>query len=249
LSFRFSLLLIATAIVLLGSAVAPAQSPQTTISIDAASAKLGDQVVVLPAPEGFEEATQQFEAVKTRFAATEPPESDLLAGYLTVSDCDRLRQSQTAVYPSWTKIAVLRAARAHDFSTEEYAGIVEYFRKNGASAMDPDNKRMKQGFAHLDEVLSKEYSTGIKVDFDKPIDLGEFDRRPNVYSSLLLMNLKAQAEGQEYQQLRVFATVTILLVKKRILVVATYRKFESKADAETLTRFTTKWVNEILAAN
>lgn len=115
--------------------------------------------------------------------------------------------------------------------------------------MDPDNKRMKQGFAHLDEVLSKEYSTGIKVDFDKPIDLGEFDRRPNVYSSLLLMNLKAQAEGQEYQQLRVFATVTILLVKKRILVVATYRKFESKADAETLTRFTTKWVNEILAAN
>ena len=248
MSFRFSLLLIATAIVLGVSAAAQAQT-QTTISFGSVTAKLGDKVVELPAPEGYEEVSQQWENVKTAFAAMVPSNGDLLGAYMQVSDCDLIRERQLPLMPSWLMINVLREGRTHVSDRAEFARIVAYTRQDTEGLLDPNKKDMKEQFARVDEFLTGVYSKDVKLDLSKTKILGEFDSRPNVYSNLLLMKLNVHMNGKEVEHPPMLATMSFVLVKQRILTVLAYKKIESKDDAEKLTKLTTKWINEILAAN
>src|SRR5262245_36847644 len=93
---RFLLVLVVGVVVFTLSAVVNAQPSKPKISVT-----LGESVVVLPAPENYEEATTQFDVVKKRFEAATPAEGDLLAGYLTIADCELLRKGQPAPYRSW----------------------------------------------------------------------------------------------------------------------------------------------------
>jgi hypothetical protein len=248
LSFRFSVLLIATAILLVVSAAALAQT-QSTISAGGVSAQLGDKVVALPAPEGYEEAASQGEAARTLFATMVPREGDLLAAYLRSSDSELLKKGELKRINSWAMIIVFRPARTHVSSKAEFARIVGYARQDLEAAMSPENRNIKQMLAQVDETLSKQLSKDVKLEFSKPKVLGEFDSRPNVYSTLALMNVTLRVNAEEVLQEPVLAAGTFLLIKERVVSVNTYRRYESKADAEALTQFTTKWINEILAAN
>ena len=252
MSFRFSRLLIATAIVLLASVVAPAQSPQTktTISIDTISAKLGDKTVMLPAPDGYEEVSQQWEAMKTAFTLMTPREGDLLGAYMHVSDCDLMRNRQIPLMPSWLMVNIFREARTHVSSEAEFARVIAYARKDGENLIDPKKKDVKEQFARMNEFLTNVYSKDVKLDLSKPKILGVFDNRPNVYSQLLLLKLGVQVDGKDVDQPPMLGTMSLVLVKERIITVLAYKKIESnKDDAEMLTKLTTNWINQILAAN
>ena len=119
-SFRHSKFLIAASVLVVFSAIAHAQTPPTK----PLSVRLGEAVIAIPAPEGFEEVTEQFEKLKTCFRATEPPENDLLGGYLPVSDCELLRRGQNALFTYYAKVGVLRIGREHLISPS-------YFDANG----------------------------------------------------------------------------------------------------------------------
>lgn len=248
MSFRFSFSLIATAIVLVASAAAQAQT-KTTISIDTISAKLGDKVVELPAPEGYEEVSQQWENIKTAFASMVPAQGDLLGAYLQVSDCDLIRNRQIPLMPSWLMINIFREARTHVSDPAEFARVVAYARHDTESLLDPKKKDMKEQFARVDKFLTDVYSKDVKLDLSKPKVLGEFDNRPNVYSALLLLKLNVQMDGKEVEHPPMLGTMSMVLVKQRIITVLAYKKIESKDDAEKLTKLTTNWINAILAAN
>lgn len=234
---------------LVASTAIHAQTQKTTISLGGASAKLGDKTVLLPAPDGYEEVSQQWESLKTAFVAMVPREGDLLAAYLPVSDCELLRKGQPPLMPSWAMINIYREARTHVSSNEEFAGIVAYARQNTESLIDPQNTNIQEHFAHIEEFLSNAISKDMKLDLSKPKVLGQFDIRPNVYSNLLLLKLTLKADGNAVEQPPLLATMSLVLVKERVITILTYKKLESKADAEMLRQLTTKWINGILAAN
>lgn len=205
-------------------------------------------MIAIPDPEGFEEVTERFEKLKTLFRASEPPENDLLGGYLPVSDCDLLRRGENAPFTYYAKAAVLRIGREHLISPSYFEEMVAYFRNNDETLMDPDSPKMKAMIQQMDQALSKGSSKEIKLDLSQPKNLGAFDVRPNVYSVMLLMSLKVESGGT-LKTLPVAATLTYLRVKEKVIFVYTYRKYQSKTDVETLRGFTTKWTNSILAAN
>ena len=248
LSLRFSALLIATAIVLVVSAAVHAQPTRTTISVDIVAPNLGGTVIKLPGPDGYEEVTSQWEAMRTRFTAAVPPQGDLLGAYLSASDCELLRAGQPPLYNYWTMVTVFREARTHVSSPAEFGRITGYARET-AQASTLENSQVKAVTAQIEEALSKEYSKDVKLDLSKPKFLQEFGSRPNVYSRLMLMKYAIQADAQEVGQPMVLATMSLVLIKQRIVTVLTYKRLESKEDADALTQLTTKWINKILAAN
>lgn len=230
------------------SAAVPAQT-QAINSAAGVSAQLGNKVVVLPTPENYEEVASQWETIKTVFAAMVPREGDLLAAYLPVSDCELIRKGQKPLMPSWLMINIYREARTHVSDRAEFGRIVGYARQDTEGILDPNKKDMKELFARADTFLTNLYSKDVKLDLSKPKILGEFDHRPNVYSNLLLMKLNVQMDGKQVEQPPMLGTMSMVLVKQRIITVLAYKRLESKDDAEVLTKLTTKWINEILAAN
>ena len=114
--------------------------------------------------------------------------------------------------------------------------------------MDPNGPLMKAQLEHMEQALSSRNSTTTSVDLSKPVNLGEFDVRPNVYSVLLIVTIKiASSSGESSTPL--LAGICFTRVKDRLVYFYTYRKYQSKADVDSLTTFTKQWITMILGAN
>ena len=204
--------------------------------------------MVIPTPDGFEEAASQFDSVKTRFTATEDPGNDMLAVHMLTGDCEKLRHGEAGSLNFYTKISIRKAARETDFSALEFAAIPTEFRKNGATLLDINGPQMKASLDHIDKALSELSENKTKIEMGQPENLGEFDNRPNVYGIMLLVNITVQS-GDNRRVEPLLGTISFVRVKQRLLFVYTYRRYESKADIEVVRDFAKHWIDSILAAN
>jgi hypothetical protein len=219
---------------------------QTSKAVD--TFHLGDQVIAIPAPAGFEEATSQFETIKNQFAQTEAPDNDMLAVHLPHADCEKLRAGELGPFNFYTKVSIRRAVRDQNYSAERFANLVSTFRKSGSQIMDINGATMKGIIDHLDKSLSELSKQETQVDLSQPINLGEFDTRPNVYAVMLLLNLTTKT-GDREGTVPILGGLTYLRVKQRLIYVYTYRKYTSKTDVGVLRDFTKQWISQILTAN
>ena len=244
MTFKVSQLPIFLIVVLVFSVAAHAQSHE----VKGFSARLGDKVINLPVPTGFEEVNQKFEYMKTRFEATEAPANEVLAGYLPVSDCELLRRGEAPLLTYYAKISVLRVAKETDISPEIYQQVVDSVRKNATKILDPDGPEMKELTRRVEKKLTEVNSAETKFDFSKPQNLGTFDVRENVFGMVMLITLDAEIAGKK-KTTPMLSGTSILRTKERMLFVYTYRKYESKADLEILKELAKQWNDSILAAN
>jgi hypothetical protein len=229
---------------MLGLAVtAAAQTP----NVQTTKLSLGNQVVIIPTPVGFEEAASQFEEVKRRMTVTEDPSNDMLAVHLQKEDCDKLRQGASPVANFYTKVSIRRPNRTRVFTEKDFGEVVARFRENGAQILDLKSPQMKAIVERLDKTLS-ELNNGVAFEMSQPINLGEFDTRPNVYSVMLTLNYSYEENGTRHAK-PLLGSLSYLRVKDRLLYVYTYRLYASKNDIEVLQEFTRKWIGEIISAN
>jgi hypothetical protein len=221
------------------AAYTPAQTP---------TFQLGAQVVTIPAPAGFEEAASQFEQIKNHFTVTEAPDNEMLAIYLPSADCEKLRAGEFGPFNFYTKVSIRRAVREQDYPAERFAQLVTAFRQNGAQILDVNGPVMKAATERLDKGLTVLSQQETQVDLSQPVNLGEFDTRPNVYSVMLLLNVTTTT-ADDRATVPILGGLSYIRVKQRLVYVYTYRRYDSKADASILRVFTTDWINKILAAN
>lgn len=244
MNFSKATLLIATALVFCFAAVAGAQPHEAKTS--STGVQLGDARVSIPPPEGFEEASLPFQQVRDRFVATEAPQNDVLLVHLPTSDCDLLRKGSNPTYDFYTKVSVLRAGRTVSMSNSMMKMAVASFRKEAESYLQGSNlEKMER---HMEKGLSRVDSRDTKIDVDKPVFLGEFQDSPNVFSALILVTIKVSVESVEATTPMVIS-MSYVRVKERIIFVYVLRKYEAKADQETVKAFSKKWTSGILAAN
>jgi hypothetical protein len=233
----------------------PKQAQQKAVA-PTASVQLGDKVIVIPNPEGFEEGSSQFKEVKDRFLATESSQADFLLAHLPVSECRLLRNGGSLVLNSYTKISVSRALRAKAIFNPDMKAAIEDFRQNSGAVLDPDGPTMKSVMERAERGLTDLSSTPIGINLGATQNLGEFDVRPEVFSVMLLFTYNVDYNGTR-STVPMLCSMTFLKVQHRLLFVNVYRKISSLAALKTelkpsiaeVQQFTTKWVDEILAAN
>ena len=151
---------------------------------------------------------------------------------------------------------MLKSRREITSSNEDMASFVAEFRKNRTVILDPDGPLLTSVMENLSRQISEASSKEIKYAVDSTQYLGEFDVRPEVYSTMVFVTYKKDGDGTETMRAMV-GSMTVLKVRTRIINIAVYRTLSSPAAVKTelkpavieLKAFTTKWVNEILAAN
>ncbi|HEY3582115.1 MAG TPA: hypothetical protein VGK82_16280, partial [Pyrinomonadaceae bacterium] len=188
--------------------------------------QLGDKVVLVPSPEGFEEASSQFKQVQDRFVSTEAPGADFLLAHLPAALCQSLREGGPLALERYTKISVMKAIREKAMFDADMAATVAELRKNGSVIFNPDGPIMKAVTENAERGLTNLESKQIGLNLDSTQNLGEFDVRPDVYSTMLLVRFTVDSEGVKSQAI-MLASLTVLKVKHRILFVTVYRKLSS----------------------
>ena len=240
---RRASLCVSLATLLLGFSVSAQTHDSKTSSF-----QLGDKVVVIPDPEGFEEAASQFEIIKKNMSATEDPGNDMLAVHLQVSECEKFRRGEFGPLSFYTKVSVRKVNRTKEETASDFAVLVSAFRKSGADVLDINSPRMKAALERLEKSVSELGNSDSKPEMSQPVNLGEFDTRPNVYSVLLSLNYTFEENGVRKTR-PILGGLTFLRVKQRLIYVYTYRSYTSKTDIHVLRDFTREWVGKILAAN
>jgi hypothetical protein len=172
----------------------------------------------------------------------------VLAVHLPKADSEKLRKGEFGPFNFYTKISVRSAVRSVDYSAERFANLVSEFRKDGGKILDVNSPAMKATLEQLGKNLSELSKQETQVDMSQPVNLGEFDTRPNVYSVMLLINFKTQSSAGDVSTL-IAGGLSYVRVKQRLIYVYTYRRYESKTDVEVLRDFTKQWISQILAAN
>jgi hypothetical protein len=241
---RTQSLIVGVVLLLLSTSV----QAQTDHENKVVSLQLGDKVVLIPTPTGYEEVTAEFENLKARFAATEPPQNELLLAYLTTSDYTLLKSGKPPALQQYAKIAVVRQTKEVSMSREEFAVVADYLRNNTGKILDPKSPELQKLFQEFGQHVSKELSTDFKTAPTETAVLGTFNDKPNIYSSMITSTLKRELNGKT-TFFPVLGTVSILHIKTRMISVATYRGYKSEADVEELKTLTINWTNTILAAN
>jgi len=239
----FALTAAVTILFLVGSS-GIAQTSKTEVT----TFQLGNQLTVIPAPEGFEEAASQFESVKELFSRTEVADNDMLSVDLPKADCDKLRAGEAATFKLYTKVSIRKAIRDLDYSSERFAELVATFRKSGAQALDVNGPVVKNAVRQLDKGLSEINKKETTVALSQPVNLGEFDTRPNVYGVILLLTFTSKSGDSEVTTPLV-AGLSYVRVKQRLIYVYTYRVYNSAADVAALRDLSKQWLTKILAAN
>lgn len=212
------------------------------------SVRLGDKVISIPDPDGFEEAMSQFPKYKERVIATEGPDNDALLAHSPVSDCELMRNGSAATYDHYTKVSVLKVGRELTVSRALMTEAVASFRKNAGTYLDPNGATMKSLAKKAARGLTEADARETKLDFTQTQHLGEFDVRPDINSFLLLMTVRVSAGGTE-ATVPMLTSLSFVRVKERIIYVYVFKKYRAETDVEAIKQFTTKWTTGIVAAN
>jgi hypothetical protein len=133
-------------------------------------------------------------------------------------------------------------------SAEEFDAVVELLRKNAGPLMVPNDPRVKALLEKANKELTRLNNQSTKVDINVAEYLGEFNTGPNVYSKMVLLNVRIEA-GDNTLVTPTLGAVSVVFVKGKLLSIATYRTFQAESDVEILRDFTIKWTDAILAAN
>ncbi|HEV7859158.1 MAG TPA: hypothetical protein VGO91_11120 [Pyrinomonadaceae bacterium] len=210
--------------------------------------QLGDKTIVIPPPEGFEEAASQLSFIKDYYTTTEAPQNDMLAVFLPTDAIEKLKRHEKNNLTGAAKVSILKKVRGTDVSTEEFAATVSAFEKYGGKMLDINGPEMKALLKRAQKGVSDITREEVQIDLSQPINLGPFERTSKVYSTMLMVRTKAELNGNQEEHLE-FIGMSLVLVKQRLLYVYTHKIFTSPDEMEGHKDFTRRWIRQIIAAN
>lgn len=227
------------ALLLLAAALVPAAEAQQSHTY-----QLGTKQVAIPPPSGFAEGMSQSDHVATIMTSTESPNNEVLASHITLEDLARIKRGEQPEFSFYTKVSVLKAAKAREMTDADFAALVKQFESTSPQVFDVNGPVMKGAIKHIQGGLSEAAGKDVKVELGQPQNLGSFEKTKDVFSTILLLTVKG--EGRE---LPLLGTLSFVNLKGRLVFFYTYRKFNSEKDAELLRDFTRGWLKEVVAAN
>jgi len=210
--------------------------------IPADSFQVGNGRLRIPEPEGFASISPKFPRLFDRFVATESRDNRVLVVHVEESAFGRLSVNQDSDLYFYTKVSAPRHPVGLDES--QFKALVSQFELQIGEFFDPNSpdlvavvKDIRKGLSHHNREDSSFALSGAK-------DLGSFDRKPRVFSQMVLLNV----EGRN-GPVPLVATSSMLLLDGQLVFVYTYRRLTEVTDAEALRDFAKKWTTDIIAAN
>jgi hypothetical protein len=223
-------------------------SAQTAPHTGAQKFHLGGVTVVLPAPEGFEEITTQFEVFRQVFTAVEDPGNELLALHVPSQIAEGMRRGEKPKLTFYTKVAIPRMGKEKEIDADFFAELVGLLEKQGAKIFDPGDPSVKRSLKALEAEIKSRSGTSAEISLTRPQLLGVVEKAPDVYTTLLLTKVSFKV-GDKTEEMPMLSTSSFVRVKSRLLFAVAYRKFDSDDDAALISDFGRKWTQRILAAN
>jgi hypothetical protein len=221
---------------------ASAQTPAETVSSDVY--EIGSRTIRIPAPEGFTKIGLRYNHILSVQVAAEPSKNEIFALHLPSEQLSKYLTDFDGQPDVFTKVSVSRVGRNEDITPAGFAAAKVYIEQEFARITDPDSPAMKAGQQNVSKNLTELLDSHTKIKWDRPVNLGVFERGDRVYSTLTLISPSANRTSYKF-----LASVSFVYVNSRLIYVYAYKSNPVEADVELLRDFTRRWTAAIVAAN
>jgi hypothetical protein len=214
------------------------------------TAQVGNVTIVLPDPNGLvptKKASPNLFAIGTLVV---PPRHNVLDYYTSEADVQASLNDQPLNMGKTAAVVVDRDSEYKPDVPESYFnGLKEYIRKNIDSTMDVVRQKQAAKLSDPnDEQAQNLKKIDMTLDFSKPKSLGMIDESKNHFTSAFIMKISAERNGVRVEPV-LGCTMSIVLVKGKLLNVLMYHDYQSDYDLKALYADTKDWVRRIAAAN
>ena len=203
----------------------------------------GDRQIHVPAPDGYTNIFGRFARVTARLSATEAPAADLLALHVPESFIPNLKASEEIDLGSYTKVSTIKRLRTIEVTAEMYKMVVMDLEKNFGTYLDPNGPAMKNVEKNSEKGLAG-IGNKTTVDLTSTKNLGFFEKTPQIFSALTVFVIEIYG-----RKVTTLASVSVLHINQRLVMVSAYKMFPGENDVKALTDFTKNWTAKIIAAN
>jgi hypothetical protein len=205
---------------------------------------IGTRKVRVPPPEGFSRIGLLYDHILSVQMAAEPPQNEIFALHLPTNVLPKYRSDFDRAPDFFTKVSVSRAGKSEDVTPAGFDALQTFVEKEFARLTDPDGKEMVTGQRHVSKSLSELLERSYKVKWERPINLGVFDKSDRIHSTLTLLSLSANNKPFKF-----LGTVSFVYVNMRLIYVYAYKADPVESDIEMLREFVKKWTASIVASN
>ncbi len=210
-------------------------------SVQAESIQVEDTNIQIVTPVGYTRVTpasdpEQFSLFKERSV------TELLAVFNKVNIDEDWDEDIT--------INISSELKRVNANTKDFQQIKHYMSKNYHSLIKnvPTSSLFEEKINALEEKISNNYDTGITINMPKITYLGSFVDLPDVWSGMQYVRGAFKSEGAVVPFNRI-NTISLLLLKNKILFVYINANYESENDISELQDFTSQYTRKLILNN
>ncbi len=204
--------------------------------------RVGVQTIHIPSPDGFVNGYPRIPELAGHTKALADPQTRTLTVYLTPAIAAKIEEGEPVERLGFhATIYVHKAINDTDVTPEMFKEFVLGLEKDFETAVDAN---LTKSVEAARKALSERWGRPADIGLARPVNLGFFDKQPNV-SSVMMMSILSK-DGVPIPMLAVMSHV---VVNKRLLYINIYKELNADEDAVALRDFTKKWTAAIIAAN
>jgi hypothetical protein len=204
--------------------------------------RVGVQTIHIPWPEGFVNGYPRLPELAGHMKALGDPESRILTVHLTREIAAKIEKGERVErLDFYATISVQKAINDIDVTPAMFAEFTSSLQRDFETAVDAN---LPTAVEAARKALSERWGRPADIGMVRPVNLGFFDKQPNLSSVMMLSPILI--DGKQIPMLSVMSHV---VVNKRLLYISIFKELTVDGDAVALRDFTKKWTAAIIAAN
>lgn len=209
---------------------------------------LGDEALQVAAPAGFADVSG---VSKEQFAVFEDmlPESNrLLAVFVTEQDAGRLMRGDSADFREYFLVQSVKALESMTLSKQQFTEIRSMLRQQYGDVFEKQKEAIEEGTTRAGKSLSKRLGTDVDFNISGMVPLGIDEETASHISMSFLSKYDMTVDGEIIESV-VAGTMTVLLVRGKVIYLYAYRTYEGEKDLRWTRSQVKSWLPDIVSFN
>jgi hypothetical protein len=216
-------------------------------AVNAVEVSVGGQVVQVPAPAGFVEASH-LARVREMAEATTPQSNRLVAVFIGETDAELLRNGQGSSLGRYMFVQVARKSEMGTVSRAEFDEVKAVVKEQQADILQRARSTMGDLVDQVAESVSKQAEGPVDIDIGEPVPLGVIAEGDRFIAMGTLAKYQLAAAGRTIE----YAVATghnIVSTADKLLFVYVFALYRDQGDIQWMRDTSLAWSEQILAAN
>lgn len=216
--------------------------------VGALSLRIGDAVIYIPAPAGFVETSSTSPELWKMAQLMSSGYSETIAHYVNKTDFDAYVGNRDALFSQYFFVQTPKSAKQLTATQQQFDKLRFETVSMQSSLRNSIEPRLAKEVERLNKNLISQMGKPLTIGIGQIVPVSINANRSNLFSYSVLTQINASSKEGNYSDTLIL-TSGVCFIKGKVVMLNSYRLFQTPQDLQTSREFIEKWANELLMTN